>query len=47
MTTGKAASHLADLGIVQEITGKARNRVYVYTNYLNLLQEELPSAIPA
>jgi Fic family protein len=44
VTTGKAASHLEGLGIVKEVTGKTRNRVYVYTNYLNLLQEELPPA---
>src|SRR6266511_3172288 len=47
VTTGKAANHLEELGIVQEITGKARNRVYVYTNYLNLLQEELPPTTTA
>ena len=41
VTVGKAARHLGGLGIVNEMTGKARNRVFVYTNYLNLLQEEL------
>jgi cell filamentation protein, protein adenylyltransferase len=39
VTTGKAAAHLEDLRIVRETTGKARNRVYVYDGYLNLLQE--------
>lgn len=29
-TTNKSLHYLADLGIVKEITGKARNKVYVY-----------------
>jgi len=41
VTAGKAASHLEGLGVVEEITGKARNRVFMYRGYLNLLQEEL------
>jgi Fic family protein len=40
VTAGKAAGHLNDLGIVEEKTGKARNRVFMYQSYLNLLQEE-------
>jgi Fic family protein len=40
VTTGKAAAHLEELGIVREITGKARNRVFVYDNYLNLLEAD-------
>ena len=36
---GKAAGHLEDLGIVREVTGRARNKIYLYTNYLELLQE--------
>ena len=39
VTTGKAAAHLETLGILIETTGKARNRVFVYDRYLNLLQE--------
>ena len=39
VTTGKAAAHLERLGILIETTGKARNRVFVYDRYLNLLQE--------
>jgi Fic family protein len=38
-TTGKATTHLEQLGIVRETTGRARNRAYVYDRYLRLLQE--------
>ena len=44
VTTGKAAAHLVDLGIVREVTGKARNRVFVYSGYLSLLQDDQPVA---
>ena len=40
VTTGKAAMHLEELGIVQEATGKARNRVFVYGSYLDLLEAD-------
>lgn len=39
VTTGKAAVHLEQLGIVREATGKPRNRIYVYTKYLAILEE--------
>lgn len=42
VTTGKTASHLVKLGIAKEITGKARNRVFVYDEYLSLLQADDP-----
>jgi hypothetical protein len=38
-TTNKALSHLRELGIVKEITGKARNKIYVYGHYLDILNE--------
>lgn len=38
-TATKALKYLEDLGIVKEITGKARNKVYSYTKYLELLNE--------
>lgn len=38
-TANKSLHHLADLGIVKEITGKARNKVYVYQKYLDILSE--------
>jgi Fic family protein len=37
-TIGKAIGQLAELGILTEITGRARNRVYAYTAYLDLLK---------
>lgn len=36
-TANKALQHLTDLSIVQEITGKARNKIYAYQKYLDLL----------
>ena len=39
VTVGKAAGHLEGLGIMREVTGRARNRVYVYGEYLSILQE--------
>jgi len=39
VTIGKAASHLERLGVIGEVTGRARNRVFVYQRYLNILQE--------
>jgi Fic family protein len=39
VSVGKAAGHLEDLGIVREVTGKTRNKIYVYSNYLEILQE--------
>jgi Fic family protein len=39
VTAGKAARHLEQLGIVREITGRSRNRLFVYYEYLRLLQE--------
>src|SRR3990167_134935 len=38
-TANKSLHHLADLGIVKEITGKSRNKVYVYQKYLDILSE--------
>lgn len=38
-TANKSLHYLVDLGIVKEITGKARNKVYVYQKYLDILSE--------
>jgi Fic family protein len=38
-TVGKAIAKLAELGIVREATGRLRNRVFVYTRYLDLLNK--------
>ncbi len=38
-TVGKAVANLVALGVVREATGRRRNRVFVYTRYLDLLNE--------
>lgn len=38
-TVGRAMNRLEDLGIVEELTGKQRNRVWAYTEYLDILDE--------
>lgn len=39
VTVSKAATHLERMGILREITGRPRNRLYAYQGYLNLLNE--------
>lgn len=39
VTVAKAAAHLERLGIVREATGRSRNKLFVYSDYLALLQE--------
>jgi len=36
-TANKSLKHLTSLGLVAEITGKARNKIYVYHQYLDIL----------
>jgi Fic family protein len=38
-TIQKSLDHLQKLGIVREITGKRRRRLYEYTRYLRILDE--------
>ncbi len=45
-TGGKATSNLEALGLVREMTGRARNRVFAYDAYLRLLQEDDPVPYP-
>jgi Fic family protein len=40
VTISKAAQNLERLGVVSEITGKSRGRVYLYARYLDLLQDD-------
>lgn len=40
-TTNKILHHLMDIGIVKEVTGRARNKVYIYQRYLDVLSENL------
>jgi Fic family protein len=39
-TASKAVQTLAELGIVHELTGQRRNRVFVYSAYLSILNED-------
>ncbi|MBW2713160.1 MAG: Fic family protein [Deltaproteobacteria bacterium] len=38
-TVRKSINHLIDLGIVRETTGKQRNRLFVYSGYLDILNQ--------
>lgn len=40
-TANSAVQNLVDMGIVQEVTGRRRERVFVYSGYLGVLNEEL------
>jgi len=44
-TAIKALNALTKLGIVKEITGKARNKIYVYHKYLDALNEGTSTAL--
>lgn len=37
-TARAALKHMVDLGILEEITGKKRDKIYVYRNYLDILE---------
>lgn len=45
-TANKALHHLMDIGIIKEATGKARNKVYIYQRYLDVLSENLKPITP-
>ncbi len=38
-TANKSLSHLLELNIIKEVTGKTRNKRYVYQDYLDILSE--------
>lgn len=40
-TATKSIKHLEKLGIVQEITGKERRKIYMYKKYLDILNEDI------
>lgn len=46
VTVNKTLDHLGELGIVRELTGRRRNRVFSYTDYMAILSDgtELPEA---
>ena len=39
VTVGSTAAHLERLGIVREVTGRSRNKLFVYSMYLAILEE--------
>ncbi len=49
VTVNKTIDHLVAMGLVKEITGHRRNRVFSYSAYLAILNEgtELPGKEPA
>lgn len=38
-TARSSLNHMVELGILEEISGKKRDKVYVYRNYLNILED--------
>ena len=38
-SVSSAVSRLVSLGILSEVTNKARNRIFAYTDYLDILRE--------
>lgn len=38
-TARSAVKHMTSLGLLEEISGKKRDKVYVYRKYLNILEE--------
>lgn len=39
-TAAKSLKYLVNLGIIKEVTGKSRNKIYSYQNYLNVLNKD-------
>jgi Fic family protein len=39
-TAGKVMAALENIGLVRELTGQKRNRVFAYTAYIELLNQE-------
>jgi hypothetical protein len=46
-TVNKSLAHLADLGMVAELTGRRRNRVFSYTRYVEILNRDMELPGPA
>ncbi len=38
-TARAALNHMIRLGILEEMSGKKRDKIYIYRNYLNILEE--------
>ena len=46
-TIGTALDGLTDLGIVREVTGRKRNRVFSYARYIAILNDETTTPVQA
>jgi Fic family protein len=44
-TVARALADLESMGIVREVTGKPRNRLYVYQRYLDILNRDVDGAV--
>ena len=38
-TARSALNHLKSIGVLAEVTGKKRDKIYIYRNYLNILED--------
>jgi Fic family protein len=38
-TARKSILHLVELGVLEEVSGKKRDKIYVYRNYLDILED--------
>ncbi|MPZ22709.1 MAG: Fic family protein [Dehalococcoidia bacterium] len=47
LTAAKLIGRFEAAGLVEEITGRKRNRIFRYTSYLDLFEEQEPSEAPA
>jgi Fic family protein len=46
-TAGSAMERMAEIGLVKEQTGKRRGRIYIYTEFLKVLEEGIDQPLPA
>jgi pyocin large subunit-like protein len=45
-TAGLAMERMAEIGLVKEQTGKRRGRIYIYTEFLKILEEGTDQPLP-
>lgn len=45
LTVNRALAHLAKIGVVHELTGHKRNRIFAYSDYLDILNEEIEDKV--
>jgi predicted ArsR family transcriptional regulator len=46
-TVRSAIENLQKIGLVREATGKRRDRLFVYSRYLDILQEDTDETFPS